>query len=139
MPPAVSGRRGASTGWWRWAVVAAYLSFIYLLSSQPSLPELPGAPSDKLEHVAAYGLLSALVVWARVRGDWRTVTVRTVVFAAVFCTLYGWSDELHQSFVPPRQYDVRDLAADGAGALLAAGALWAWGIIARGRTASHDL
>jgi VanZ family protein len=139
MAPAVSGRRGASVGWWRWAVVAAYLAFIFFLSSQSSLPELPGKPSDKLEHVAAYGVMGALVVWAAARGDWRRVTLRTVAFAVVLCTLYGWSDELHQGLVPLRQYDLRDLAADLLGAALAAGALWAWGIIARGRTPSHDV
>ena len=139
MPPAVSTRRDVFTGWWRWALVAAYLWFIYFLSSKPTLPELPGTPSDKFLHFGAYGVMGALVVWAAVRGDWRRVTFRTVAFAAVCCTLYGWSDELHQGYVPLRQYDLRDLAADGIGAAVASGALWAWGIISRGRTQSHDV
>jgi VanZ family protein len=139
MPPTVSTRRDAFARWWRWAVVAAYMSFIYFLSSKPTLPELPGEPSDKFLHFGAYGVMGALVVWAAVRGDWRRVTFRTVIFAAACCTLYGWSDELHQGYVPLRQYDLGDLAADAMGAGVTATALWAWGIISRGRTPSHDV
>ena len=50
----------------------------------------------------------------------------------VIAAAYGASDEWHQFFVPGRQSDWHDLAADAAGAAAVAGALWAWGIIARG-------
>jgi VanZ family protein len=80
-----------------------------------------------------------LVIWAAARGDWRRVTFRTLVTATTFCVLYGWIDELHQRFVPGRQYDLRDLLADGTGALVGAAAAWAWGIIARGRMPAHDV
>lgn len=125
--------------WWRWAVVAAYLAVIFVLSAQSTLPELPGDPSDKLQHFIGYALMGLVVVWAAVRGDWRRVRFRTVLFATAFCVLYGWSDELHQRIVPGREYDLHDLAADGAGAFLAAAAAWAWGIIARGRLQAHDV
>ncbi len=41
-------------------------------------------------------------------------------------TLYGASDEIHQSFVPRRQMDGRDLVADftGASVVAIAGYLW---------------
>jgi VanZ family protein len=126
-------------GRWRWLVVAAYLSVIFFLSALSTLPELPGAPSDKLQHATAYAVMSALVVWALVRGDWRLVTFRSVVAATLFCTLYGWTDELHQLFVPGRNYDVRDVLANATGAFLAAAASWAWGIIARGGMRTHDV
>jgi len=140
--PARYGEAAGSTrsaGWWRWLIVSAYLAFIFFLSAQSTLPALPGEPSDKLEHATAYSVLGALVVWAAVRGDWRRVTWRTVVGVTVFCVLYGWSDEIHQRFVPGRHYDLRDLLADGTGAFLAAAASWAWGIIARGRRQTHDM
>jgi VanZ family protein len=47
-------------------------------------------------------------------------------------TAYGATDEWHQSFVPGRQADAADVLADALGALAAAGAVRAWGIIARG-------
>lgn len=36
-------------------------------------------------------------------------------------TLYGISDEIHQLFVPHREFSVRDIVADFAGAVLAVG------------------
>ena len=44
------------------------------------------------------------------------MTWRNAVFAIVASTLYGLSDELHQSFVPNRTSDIADLMADGIGA-----------------------
>jgi len=119
-------------GWRRWLVVAAYLALIFFVSAQSTLPALPGSPSEKLLHATAYAPMGALVVWALVRGDRRRVTFRTVVLATLFCTMYGWADELHQLFVPGRHYDLRDLLADATGAFLGAAASWAWSIIARG-------
>jgi VanZ family protein len=126
-------------GWWRWMVVAAYLALVFFLSAQSTLPELPGAPNDKVQHSTAYAVMGVLVTWALVRGEWRRVTCRTVVLATLFCTVYGWTDEVHQLFVPGRQYDLYDLLADATGAFLGAAAAWAWGIIARGGMRTHDV
>jgi len=54
------------------------------------------------------------------------------VVGVLIAAAYGATDELHQYFVPGRQADVADLLADAIGAIAAAGAIWAWGIIARG-------
>ena len=112
---------------------------LFTASAQSDLPQLPGNPSDKSEHAAAYGVLSLLVVWALARGRWRSVTLRTIVIATLICAAYGYSDEYHQLFVPNRSYDLKDLAADAAGAALVAGAVWAWGILIRGRSGSDDV
>jgi VanZ family protein len=116
---------------WRWLVVALYMAGIFAASSLSQV-RMPGRVSDKTLHGLAYAGLSALIVWALVRGDWRAVRLRTVAIAIVACAAYGVSDEIHQVFVPSRHADLRDLAADVIGASLGAGALWAWGIIARG-------
>jgi VanZ family protein len=55
-----------------------------------------------------------------------------VLGAWLLSTAYGATDEAHQYFVPGRHADVADLAADALGALAAAVAIRAWGIIARG-------
>jgi VanZ family protein len=123
--------------WWRWTAVAAYMLAIFWSSSQSVLPSLPGRPSDKLLHFAAYAVLSLLVVWAGTRGRWRRTTGRVVLLATLICAAYGYSDEVHQRFVPDRQYDLRDLAADVLGGMTAGAAAWAWGIISRG-SERHD-
>jgi len=49
--------------------------------------------------------------------------------AVAITTAYGCSDEWHQSFVPGRDADLRDVWADAVGAVAGAAACWAWGII----------
>ena len=43
--------------------------------------------------------------------------------ALAFCSLYGWSDEWHQSFVPGRYSSISDWLADTIGAALSIGLL----------------
>jgi VanZ family protein len=69
---------------------------------------------------------------------WSRVTVLRAAAAVVLSTLYGVSDEWHQSFVPGRSPDVLDVAADAVGStigalavLAAAAAVRRWGIVDR--------
>ena len=103
---------------------------IFAASSTAKLPALPGN-TDKQVHGALYGALAILLVRARTRGDIPAITVRDAAIAWVIATVYGATDEFHQSFVPGRSADWLDLAADAAGAFAAVSALWACGIIAR--------
>lgn len=116
---------------WRWGAVAAYMLTIFGLSSQSGV-SLPSMVSDKVAHAGLYAGLSSLIAWALTDGDWRRMTLVTVALATVSTVVYGWTDEFHQLFVPSRQYEWLDLAADATGALVAASVLWGWGIIARG-------
>jgi VanZ family protein len=117
---------------WRWAVAVAYMALMFLASSGPGVALPPVRNVDKVLHAGAYGVLSALVAWALARGRLRSAPVRVLVAAVVISTAYGASDEWHQLFVPGRQADLADLLADALGALAAAVAIRAWGIIARG-------
>jgi VanZ family protein len=114
------------------------MAAIYIASSLSGL-SLPAHLSDKAAHAALYFVLSALIVWAITDGEVGRVTGRTVVIATLASILYGWTDELHQLFVPSRQYEWLDLLADATGACLAASLLWAWGIIRRGSEPTHGL
>lgn len=105
----------------------SWMALLFYLSSQPSLetPMLfPG--QDKLFHAVAYGVLGSFLLLAlpAARGGsgygWAQIQTATVI-----ASLYGISDEFHQSFVPGRQADVLDWVADTTGALLAA-LLLAW-------------
>jgi VanZ family protein len=138
MPSTLEPARRSSRAW-RWMAVVAYMGFIFFLSAQSSLPELPGHPSDKLEHSSAYGILGLLVVWALADGRIHNVTFRHVVIAVAISSAYGYSDEVHQLFVPNRTYDLLDWLADTTGASVAAVGTWAWGILLRGRERRHGI
>jgi VanZ family protein len=117
----VSGRGGLFV---LWAPVAAYMGLIFALSSIASTPSLAGG-SDKGVHALLYAGLCALLVRAFAGGWRRRVTRGAAMLSIVVAALYGVSDEIHQSFVPPRQADVRDVVADAIGALSVAVILYA--------------
>jgi VanZ family protein len=98
----------------------AWMGLIFALSHQPTLPypqDLDAKIVSTLGHVTVYAVLAALVWWALgstgVSGSWR------VALAVAVAVLYGVTDEWHQSFVPGRTPDVRDIVADTTGAVLA--------------------
>lgn len=96
--------------------------FIWLLSSQSTLPQLSKGPLswDKLQHLLAFGILSAAIaLWFSV-DFWKRRPVIALLFTSFIGSLYGAIDELHQSFVPGRSSDVWDWAADTLGAVLGA-------------------
>ncbi len=108
-----------------WAPVIAYMGLIFYESSQPAVP--PGVEFvwDKLLHAGGYAGLALLCVRALTHRFRRPVTIGLAAAAWTITTLYGATDEWHQSFVPPRQMDPGDLAADAVGAAVVAfGCLW---------------
>ena len=114
-----------------WGPAAAWMILLFGLSASPDLPAAPGGLSDKLVHALAYAGLSALLYRALARGRATGLRAGRGLAAAALAVLYGLSDEWHQAFVPGRTADTADLAADAAGAVAAAAALWTCGIILR--------
>jgi VanZ family protein len=103
-----------------WLPPIVYLWVIFHLSSESQpLPALTAHVWDKLLHLFEYGGLAALVCRALLGEGlgWSTAVAAAIVAAS----LYGASDEWHQSFVPMRDSDVRDWMADTLGGM--AGAL----------------
>jgi VanZ family protein len=95
-----------------------YCLLIYWLSDQPALP-MPMVFSfqDKIQHLIAYFIM-AMLAWRSFQsmvGSTRMLALASVVF----CSLYGVSDEWHQSFVPGRDVSALDWIADTLGAILA--------------------
>lgn len=117
-----------------WAPPVLYAAAIFLFSAMPRPPRVPGGLSDKWSHGLAYAGLTVLLIRALAGGAWRGVTARVCVAAAVIAALYGVTDELHQLFVPGRQADVLDVAADSIGATIAAVLAGGWRLVARRRT-----
>lgn len=111
------------------------MAIIFIASSIPNLGPLPGGVSDKSGHSIGYAILGALVLRALSGARWARVTWKTAFLAIAIATLYGVSDEWHQSFVPGRSPEVLDVVADMTGATIAvvlagaAAAVRAWGIL----------
>jgi VanZ family protein len=111
------------TRWLRaWGPALLWGGVIFVLSSIPgtSFPEVSAPPNfDKLVHAIIYVVLGALCLRGIVRTT-RLRGARAVLLAALLGTLYGISDEFHQSFTPMRSPDWHDVVADAAGSLLGA-------------------
>ena len=112
-----------------WLPVVAVAALIFTLSSFSQLPSPPSGVSDKHEHFTIYFILGLTLVRALAGGRLSGVTFRAVLLAAVLTSLYGISDEFHQSFVPGRDSSVFDWYADTTGAVAAAVLTLAWAII----------
>lgn len=68
----------------------------------------------KSAHFSLYALLGFLVSMAAGRRKLFSLTSAGVL---IFCFLYAFSDEIHQSFVPGRSCEFRDMMIDTSGAL----------------------
>lgn len=113
----------------RWAPAVLWAALIFTLSSIAGLPAPPGGLTDKHAHFVTYAVLCACLVWGLTDRAPARTTWPIAAAAVVLASLYGASDEWHQSFVPGRETSMRDLAADAAGAVLAGIGLRAWAII----------
>jgi VanZ family protein len=109
------------------------MALIFAVSSLPNPPEPPGPLSilsDKVLHGIEYAGLGALLARALAGGWLRPVSRSAAALALSMAVIYGATDEIHQHFVPPREMEVLDLAADGVGALVAVFACYVGGRIA---------
>lgn len=101
-------------------MLIAGMIFLASSRSRVAAPDLHILPVDKVAHFGIYGLLGTLL--CRTGRDWRAG-----MWAVLGASVFGVSDEFHQSFVPGRSVDVLDWAADTLGAALAVSLYWGWG------------
>ncbi len=78
-------------------------------------------PIDKLVHIALFGSLSFSFFIHFEKSKYKKLkTVRAQAYVLIFCILYGIGMEYYQKyFVPTRGFEVADMLADAAGAILA--------------------
>ncbi len=117
---------GGARRLWLWGPPVLWAGLIFFLSSRTDTSFVPGGP-DWLWHGMLYAVLGALALRAFSTTARRRPAPAAAVAALLACTLYGASDEIHQSLVPRRTPDWRDLAADAAGStagIVAGGALF---------------
>ncbi len=95
-----------------------YCGLIFWLSGRSGTPDPFLFPhQDKLIHIALYAAMG----WLACRFFRHLVSQRRVLIlvSIAFCSLYGITDEFHQSLVPGRTPDVMDWLADTLGAAIA--------------------
>jgi VanZ family protein len=107
------------------------MAAIFAGSSLSKLPPIPGGFSDKVAHFTEYALFGLVLARAVAGPRWLSLPASLALLTVFVAMLYGVSDEIHQRFVPGRDFDPRDMVADTLGAAAAAVALWACGIIRR--------
>ncbi len=102
-----------------WLPALLYMALIFAISSvRVSLPAVPILSRDKLIHAVEFGVLGFLVGRASLLTWPGIATPRVGALAWVITFAFGFSDELHQAFVPGRSSELADLVADGFGGAL---------------------
>lgn len=113
--------------WARALPALVWMLAIFVMSAQHGVPSTLGFSSEMLAvagHLVSYGLLALLLLLAL--PDQPIGTRRRYLLAVLLATLYGLSDELHQSFVPGRSATLFDVGIDALGATLAVCLAAAW-------------
>jgi len=94
---------------------------IFMLSSLPGDDSLLNAFefNDKIKHFIAYFVLGiTYCIWIP-RKNWLAKPIFWCIIVVVLCTLFGISDEYHQSYVPGRSgNNLGDLMANFIGGLV---------------------
>jgi VanZ family protein len=116
-----------------WIPVVGWCALIFGLSSIPgsSIPDVGVWQFDKVVHAGVYGVLGALAAAAFARSTALSPS-RVLLAGALFATIYGVSDEVHQRWTPFRSSDARDVVADAVGGLI--GSWVATSILRRGKS-----
>jgi len=90
-----------------------YASLIFIISSFQLPAYVEKGPSDKILHVIEYLILGFLTL-----GCFKNKNLFPILVVAFLISfLYGISDEVHQYFVPGREFSIYDIAANSVGSL----------------------
>lgn len=100
-----------------WGPVVLIMAGIFAVSAMPDPGRPPAGLSDKGAHVIAYAVLGGALIRALASGRATALTPWRLGAAIVLTSVYGISDEVHQSFVPGRTPDWLDVLADAVGAV----------------------
>ena len=103
--------------------VILFMIGIFILSSIPDLtpPNLGIKPQDKVYHFIFYAFFGFFIARSFFFQDSSLSLKRNfLIFAMLFGSLYGLSDEIHQYFVPGRMMSYGDFMADLLGVMAGA-------------------
>ena len=111
-----------------WGTASVYMGLIFWLSSRTINLPIPLFPNwDKVVHFIEYGVLATLLYGALKSSFPGWPLFRIACTAALAASLYGLSDEFHQSFVPGRDASGFDFLTDFVGSTV-----FVMGIASRG-------
>jgi VanZ family protein len=105
-----------------------YMVAIFIMSSMSSdaIVELPDSGLDNFIkeslHLVEFGILYMLLALATL--TFKSLTFKINLILMIIASLYGLSDEIHQSFIPERSATVIDLVKDVIGVLVASWILY---------------
>lgn len=117
-----------------WGPALVWMGAIFYASSVNTWTVIPGPPEvqalRKLAHVFEYSLL-ALLIGRGLLGTWttggakvtRALMLRVWWVGALLSSLYAVTDEIHQGFVPRREFHFEDIAIDSLSSVAALG-IW---------------
>ena len=112
---------GTKTFIFYWLPVILYCLALFIQSSFPASESLPAFPqSDKLMHTGAYALLGFLFLRAFQTTRFAWTAAWLMLVSALSASTYGVSDELHQYFVPTREFSFGDMLANTLGSFIGA-------------------
>ncbi|MDX2501310.1 MAG: VanZ family protein [Deltaproteobacteria bacterium] len=101
-----------------WLPVILYCIAIYIQSDFPSSEHIPTFEfSDKVLHFLAYAVMGVLFYRAYQTLSFKNNIQLLMLLSMISASLYGISDEIHQSFVPDRDGSLMDVMADVLGAV----------------------
>ncbi len=103
---------------YRWLGAVGLMGSVTLVSGGATaiFPPQPILGTDKLIHFLVFGLIATSILRALPE---RMPDFYRMLIALVVTSLFGMSDEIHQSFTPGRTLDLYDWTADTLGALVA--------------------
>lgn len=98
-----------------------YATLIFFISSIPG-PQVPGPAGVDLSpiHIPEFFILSYLIYRA-LEGNDKT---KAIILAILLTTAYGLFDEIHQIFVPGRDFSIFDIIFNFLGSSLILFKLW---------------
>jgi len=95
------------------------MSIAFVMAVSPRAIELPGSPSDKVQHVMAFLTLAGLAVWAYPRTPLIKIAVGLSIFGA-------WIEVVQAIPGLNRDSDAIDWLADTVAAGTALALVWLW-------------
>jgi len=103
-----------------WMCLIFYLSS---LSGHEVSQPFPLKPIPLIGHIVLFSGLAALLLLAIL--GWKfEINLRWVITVAVFSSLFGISDEYHQSFVTGRHASIADASIDSISSTVTATLMW---------------
>lgn len=105
--------------WLRRLLFWAAAIFAFVMAVLPHPPEVPGQPSDKIQHMAAFATLGLLGAWAYAQ----VAVLQLLVGLSLFGAVIEWVQAIPALH---RDSDVKDWIADTIAAGLVLLAVWWW-------------